>query len=94
MIDRSRSGLDLRGVQIKGQVELVEGDQARELNRSIHERYITDQGLIQPAVVAYLSEGDDVTVRLSIERCSTWNLADAPAGQALRVSGRAHPLDL
>jgi PPOX class probable F420-dependent enzyme len=93
MIDRSRAGLDLRGVQIKGRIELIEGDRARALNRSIHERYITTQGLSQPAVMAYLSEGDDITVRLSIERMSTWNLADGAAGQALREAGRAHPLD-
>jgi PPOX class probable F420-dependent enzyme len=94
MIDRSRSGLDLRGVQIKGRVELIGGTQAHRLNRSIHERYITGKGLTQPAVVAYLSDGDDVTVRLSIERMSTWNLADGAAGQALCGDGRAHPLDL
>jgi general stress protein 26 len=94
MIDRSRSGLDLRGVQIKGQVELIEGNRAHALNRSIHERYITPEGLSQPAVAAYLSQGDDVTVRLSIDRMSTWNLADGAAGQALRGDGRAHPHDL
>ena len=44
MIDRSRAGLDLRGVQIKGTVELVEGAVARRLNHSIHERYITRLG--------------------------------------------------
>jgi PPOX class probable F420-dependent enzyme len=93
MIDRSRSGLDLRGVQIKGRVELIEGAEAHRLNRSIHERYITDQGLTEPAVAAYLSDGDDVTVRLIIERMSTWNLADGAAGQALLAEGRAHPLD-
>jgi PPOX class probable F420-dependent enzyme len=93
MIDQSRAGLDLRGVQIKGSVELIEGDRARSLNRSIHERYITAEGLSQPAVIAYLSEGDDVTVRLSIERMSTWNLAAGAAGQALLADGRAHPLD-
>jgi PPOX class probable F420-dependent enzyme len=71
MIDRSRSGLDLRGVQIKGSVELIEGAQAQRLNRSIHERYITAKGLAEDPVIAYLSEGDDVTVRLSIERIST-----------------------
>jgi PPOX class probable F420-dependent enzyme len=94
MIDRSRAGLDLRGVQIKGRVELVEGEEARRLNRSIHERYVTDLGLAQEAVAAYLSAGDDVTVRLPIERISTWNLADGAAGQALRGDGRAHPLDV
>jgi PPOX class probable F420-dependent enzyme len=92
MIDRSRAGLDLRGVQIKGTVELVEGAEARRLNHSIHERYITPRGLGQDAVTAYLSEGDDVTVRLAIERVSSWNLADRPAGIALRADGMAHPL--
>lgn len=92
MIDLSRAGLDLRGVQIKGSVELVEGPQARRLNHSIHERYITPRGLEQDAVAAYLSSGDDVTLRLSIERMSSWNLADRPAGIALRGDGMAHPL--
>jgi PPOX class probable F420-dependent enzyme len=94
MIDQSRAGLDLRGVQIKGSVELVEGAEARRLNHSIHERYITALGLAQDAVVAYLGEGDDVTVRLSIDRVSSWNLADGAAGRALRGAGRAHPLDV
>ncbi len=93
MIDRSRAGLDLRGVQIKGTVELIEGPQARRFNRSIHERYITPLGLTEGAVAAYLSDGDDVTVRLSIDRVSSWNLADGAAGQALLGIGRAHPLD-
>ncbi len=94
MIDRSRAGLDLRGVQIKGHVELIEGDAARQLNRSIHERYVTSEGLAQAAVTAYLSQGDDVTIRLPIERISTWNLADGAAGRALRAESRVHPLDL
>jgi PPOX class probable F420-dependent enzyme len=92
MIDQSRAGLDLRGVQIKGTVELVEGAEARRLNHTIHERYITPLGLQQDAVGAYLSDGDDVTVRLAIERVSSWNLADRPAGIALRADGMAHPL--
>jgi Pyridoxamine 5'-phosphate oxidase len=94
MIDRSRDGLDLRGVQIKGGVELIDGPRALELNRSIHERYLTAEALARPAVAAYLSGGDDVTIRLSIERTSTWNLADGPAGQALRGSGLTLPLDV
>jgi hypothetical protein len=79
-------------VQIKGAVQLVEGDEARRLNRSIHERYITALGLQQDPVAAYLSDGDDVTVRLAIERISSWNLADRPAGAALQAPGMAHPL--
>jgi PPOX class probable F420-dependent enzyme len=93
MIDQSRAGLDLRGVQIKGSVELVEGEEARRLNDSIHQRYITASGLAQAAVAAYLTQGDDVTVRLSIDRISSWNLADGAAGRALRASAAVYPLD-
>jgi PPOX class probable F420-dependent enzyme len=93
MIDRSRAGLDLRGVQIKGSVELVEGPQARRLNHSIHERYIAPVGLADEQVAAYLTQGDDITVRLSIERVTSWNLADGAAGRALRASAGVYPLD-
>ena len=94
MIDRSRAGLDLRGVQIKGRVELIEGAQARRLNRSIHERYITADGLTPARGRRLPVRGDDVTIRLSIERMSTWNLADGPRDRRCAANGRAHPLDL
>jgi PPOX class probable F420-dependent enzyme len=94
MIDKSRAGLDLRGVQIKGEVTLIEGDEARRLNRTIHERYITPEGLADPDVSAYLTSGDDITVRLSIERSSSWNLADGAAGRALMANAGFYPLDV
>ena len=36
MIDISRAGLNLKGVLIKGQVEFVVGEEARNINRLIH----------------------------------------------------------
>ena len=57
MIDRSRDGLDLRGVQIKGRVELIEGDAgppAQSLDpRAVHHRRRTHAARGQ---FAYLSE--------------------------------------
>jgi nitroimidazol reductase NimA-like FMN-containing flavoprotein (pyridoxamine 5'-phosphate oxidase superfamily) len=93
MVDISRSGLDLRGVLIRGAVDLVEGDEARAFNRSIHRRYVTAEGLQQPEVAAYLSDGDDVTIRVSMDDIVSWNNAGSPAGMALIASGNAHPLD-
>ncbi len=93
MIDVSRAGLDLKGVQVKGSVELVEGPQAQRLNRSIHERYVTAAGLADERVAAYLTRGDDVTVRLPIERMTSWNLAGGSAGRALSAIAGAYPLD-
>ncbi|MEA2292642.1 MAG: hypothetical protein QOE86_281 [Solirubrobacteraceae bacterium] len=92
-IDQSRNGLDLRGVLVRGAVELVTGEPARALNRSVHLRYVTEAGLADPEVAAYLSGGDDLTIRVHMNEIVTWNLADRPAGRALRASGQVHPLD-
>src|SRR5215203_4815046 len=41
MIDVSKAGLNLKGVLIRGRVELIEGEEARQTNRSIHLKYVT-----------------------------------------------------
>jgi general stress protein 26 len=93
MIDLSRSGLDLRGVLIRGSVEIVEGPEALELNHAIHLRYVTPEGLEQPEVGGYLS-GDDVTIAVSMDNVVSWNNAGSPAGVALTRTGRHRPIDL
>jgi nitroimidazol reductase NimA-like FMN-containing flavoprotein (pyridoxamine 5'-phosphate oxidase superfamily) len=93
MIDISREGLDLKGVLIRGPVELVEGEEARRINHQIHLKYVTEEGLNDPSVASYLSKGDDVTVRINMEHIVNWNLADSNAGRALRVKGRSRQLD-
>jgi nitroimidazol reductase NimA-like FMN-containing flavoprotein (pyridoxamine 5'-phosphate oxidase superfamily) len=93
MIDISRAGLDLKGVLIKGQVELVEGDEARKINHQIHLKYVTPEGLSDPSVASYLSKGDDVTVKIHMDDLVNWNLAQSKAGIALRDKGRSRTLD-
>jgi hypothetical protein len=93
MIDVSRAGLNLKGVLIRGRVELVEGEEARRINRSIHLRYVTPDALSDPSVASYLSEGDDVTVKVHLDHVVSWNLADSKAGQALGAGGWFRPLD-
>jgi nitroimidazol reductase NimA-like FMN-containing flavoprotein (pyridoxamine 5'-phosphate oxidase superfamily) len=93
MIDISRAGLNLKGVLIMGQVELVHGQEARQINHSIHLNYVKSEALSDVRVFSYLSEGDDVTVKIHMDRLVTWNLADSNAGKALRVGGWFHPLD-
>jgi nitroimidazol reductase NimA-like FMN-containing flavoprotein (pyridoxamine 5'-phosphate oxidase superfamily) len=93
MIDVSRAGLDLKGVLIRGRVELVSGEEARRINRSIHLKYVTPEGLSDGNVSAYLSKGDDVTVKIHMDHLISWNLTGSKAGKALSVSGRFRPLD-
>jgi nitroimidazol reductase NimA-like FMN-containing flavoprotein (pyridoxamine 5'-phosphate oxidase superfamily) len=93
MIDVSRAGLDLKGVLIRGRVELVYGEEARQINRSIHLKYVTPEGLSDANVSAYLSKGDDVTVKIHMDHLISWNLAGSTAGKTLSVSGEFCPLD-
>jgi len=93
VVDLSREGLDLKGVLVRGRVELVEGEEARRINRSIHLKYVTPEALGDPSVASYLSEGDDVTVKVRIDRVISWNLAESKAGKALSAGGWSRPLD-
>ena len=92
MVDDSRGGFDLRGVTLVGRAELVEGQAALELNRRIHEKYVTRDGLELEAVCGYLAT-DDVTIRLVPERVSSWDLRSTPQGRALLSTGEFHALD-
>jgi general stress protein 26 len=93
MIDISRAGLDLKGVLIQGSVVLVEGEEARKINHQIHLKYVTPEALTDPNVASYLSNGDDVTLKIHMDNLINWNLADSNAGRALRVTGRSRQLD-
>lgn len=93
MIDLSREGLNLKGVLIRGMVKLVEGEEARRINRLIHLKYVTPEALNDDSVASYLSRGDDITVMIHMDHLVTWNLADSKAGTALRAGGWSRSLD-
>ena len=93
MIDVSKAGLNLKGVLVRGRVELIEGEEARQTNRSIHLKYVTPEALSDPYVASYLSKGDDITVKVHIDSLISWNLANSKAGQALGAGGWFRPLD-
>ena len=44
-------------------------------------------------VATYLSDGDDVTMKIHMDRLISWNLTDSKAGKALSVGGWFYPLD-
>lgn len=85
--------LELKGVLIRGHVELVEGEEARRINHEIHLKYVMEEGLRDPRVKAYLSKGDDVTVKIRMDHLINWNLSASKAGTALRLNGQSKQLD-
>jgi hypothetical protein len=93
MIGVSKPGLNLKGVLIRGQVELVEGEEGQRINRCIHLKYVTPDALSDPSIASYLSKGDDVTVKVHMDHLISWNLSDSTAGRALSAGGWFHTLD-
>ena len=92
MIDDSRGGFDLRGVTLVGRAEIVRGERAKELNRRIHLKYVTEEGLALEPVRTYL-QTDDVTIVFRPERVSSWDLRSTDQGRALSETGLFRPLD-
>ena len=75
-----------------GRVEFVEGEEAHNINRAIHLKYVTQEGQAID-VASYLSKGDDITVMVHMDQLIHWNLADSKAGKALSAGGWSRPLD-
>jgi nitroimidazol reductase NimA-like FMN-containing flavoprotein (pyridoxamine 5'-phosphate oxidase superfamily) len=87
MIDISQAGLNLRGILIRGRVDLLYGKEAMQINRLIHLKYVTPKGLNNVDVSSYLSRGDDITIKVHMDHLTSWNLADSKAGKALSSCG-------
>jgi PPOX class probable F420-dependent enzyme len=67
-------GPAFRGVAASGRIDVVDGEEALEVNARIHRRYVTAVGMADPQIGPPLSEGDDVTLRLTPERWQEWDL--------------------
>ena len=85
--------MNLKGVLIRGRVKLADGKEAQLINHSIHMKYVTSEALNDPSVASYLSKGDDITIKFSMDHLISWNLAGSKAGQALAAGGWFRPLD-
>lgn len=92
MVDDSRGGLTVRGVMLVGSADVIERPEARTLNRSIHLKYVTAEGLGLAEVQQHL-ETDDVTICLIPERVVIWDHTAMPGSRALAARGLGLPLD-
>ena len=63
------------------------------INCSIHLKYVKPEGLSNSSVASYLSKGDDITIKIHMDKLVSWNLADSEAGKALLGGGWSRPLD-
>jgi PPOX class probable F420-dependent enzyme len=73
-----------RWVAADGPVEILEGDDARRINRRIHERYLAPAGLAGELGSA-LAASDDVTLRLTPSAWRAWSAPTNPDAALLPV---------
>jgi PPOX class probable F420-dependent enzyme len=86
-----------RGVTAAGRVNLISGDQSREINRRIHCRYMSAAAMSDPHIEPVFASFDDVTVRITPVSWTSWDMAvlDAQAfeGRLGGTPGYLLPLD-
>ena len=96
MVDARKPGQE-RGVTGTGRAELISGDQSREINRRIHSRYMSAPAIADPGIGPVFASFDDVTIRLTPDSWTTWDMAvlDAQAfgGRLGGTPGYMLPLD-
>jgi PPOX class probable F420-dependent enzyme len=96
MVDLREPGSE-RGVNATGKAELISGEPSREINRRIHQRYMSAAAMSDPQVGPVFESFDDVTIRLTPVSWTAWDMAvlDAQAfgGRLGRNPGYLLPLD-
>lgn len=74
MVDARKPGTE-RGVTAAGKVEVISGSQSHEINRRIHDRYLSAAAISDPHVGPVFASFDDVTIRLIPTSWITWDMA-------------------
>lgn len=95
MVDVREPGREC-GVSIAGSAEIVRGDKARELNRRIQRRYLSEAAVEDPRVGPKLLDLDDITIRLRATSVFGWDMAAMDAavfGGAFGTPGYVLPFE-
>jgi PPOX class probable F420-dependent enzyme len=96
MIDTRIPGSEY-GLTASGMAKAVRGDEAQQLSRQIHERYLTELAFSDPEISDAFTAYDDVVIRLSPRSWVSWDMGQlntqAFGGKMSTQSGYLFPLD-
>lgn len=91
LVDARGAG-PLRGVSASGPATLLTGAEAAAVNARIRARYLSAEGLAEPAVGGAIAAHDDVTIRIEPSMVRSWS-TDDDFGGAMEQPGITLPLD-
>ena len=96
MVDVRQPGAE-RGVNAAGGAELISGEPSREINRRIHQRYMSAAAISDPHIGPVFELFDDVTIRVTPVSWTAWDMsvldAQAFGGRLGGNPGYLLPLD-
>ena len=96
MIDTRVPGQE-QGVSVSGQADVIRGERGRALVAEAQRRYLTEVALADTKVGPVYAEFDDVVIRITPERWTTWNIAQMNVeqfeGKLSVETGYLYPLD-
>lgn len=75
MLDR-RQRYEETGFSVCGNAEILTGQDASDVVRRVHQKYLTDEAMQDPAVGEVLAAIDDIAVRLEPTRWISWDMPD------------------
>jgi PPOX class probable F420-dependent enzyme len=78
VVDARDPGRD-RWASASGTVEIVTGEESREINARIRQRYLTPDALADERIEPVFAAGDDVTLRLEPTAWRAWSSKDPDA---------------
>ncbi len=96
MVDVRRAGQE-RGVTASGKVEILRGQESKEVNQRIHARYMSREALADPQVGPVMANMGDITLRLTPNSWVSWDEqeldAQAFSGKLCGTPGYLLPLE-
>jgi PPOX class probable F420-dependent enzyme len=75
LVDIRKPGCE-RWVSASGRVEILRGDESREINSRVLHRYLTDEAMADSRVGPAFAAGDDITICLKPESWRSWSSRD------------------
>jgi PPOX class probable F420-dependent enzyme len=75
LVEVRKAGCE-RWVSASGRIEILQGDESREINSRILRRYLTDDAIADPRIGPGFAAVDDITIRLRPESWRSWSSKD------------------
>ena len=92
MVDSRKPGSE-RGASTSGAAEIITSQQSQDLNSRIFSRYLSEAAIKDPRIGPVLASMDDVTLQITPESWTWWDMSVLFEGLVSQTPGYMLPLD-